>query len=192
MYLVRNILNIFNLHSTTPSKIKCIFSLKKQKRQNVIRNYYLHMSFRFRRIRVPLKVKVASSSRTPASHRPGVCVHMHTQVCTQTCMYHSKISEKEKKEEEKEREDDANLLCQAPRPTSAGAFGSGRAVLAAFKPSGYTRTAPQAPSAACPQPRESWRWQSLRDCGGDRGHRHRRRHSVAASKGLCGGWEVRQ
>lgn len=97
MYLVRNILNIFNLHSTTPSKIKCIFSLKKQKRQNVIRNDYLHMSFRFRRIRVPLKVKVASSSRTPASHRPGVCVHMHTQVCTQTCMYHSKISEKEKK-----------------------------------------------------------------------------------------------
>lgn len=42
--------------------------------------------------RVPLKVKVAASSRTPASHRPGVCVHMHTRVCTHTCIHHSKIS----------------------------------------------------------------------------------------------------
>lgn len=110
----------------------------------MIRNDYLHMSSRFRRIRVPLKVKLAASSRTPASHRPGVCVHMHTQVCTHTCIYHSKINEKEKKRKEKGKEDNANSLCQAPRPISVGAFGSGLAVPAA-KPSGLQDTLPLLP-----------------------------------------------
>lgn len=191
MYLVRNILNIFNLHSTTPSKIKCIFSLKKQKRQNVIRNDYLHMSFRFRRIRVPLKVKVASSSRTPASHRPGVCVHMHTQVCTQTCIYHSKISEKEKRGRKGK-----GRRCQLALPGPKTHLGRGFWIRASCPSSlqAFRVHCSPGPKRCLPTAagRESWRWQSLRDCGGDRGHRHRRRHSVAASKGLCGGWEVRQ
>lgn len=124
MYLVRDILNIFNLHSTTPSKIKCIFSLKNKKGQKVVRNDYLHTSSRFRRTRVPLKVKVAASSRAPASHRPGVCVHMHTQVCTHTCIHHSKINEKEKGRKRKGRR--CQLALPGPKADGpVGALGQG-------------------------------------------------------------------
>lgn len=93
--------------------------------------------------RVPLRVKVAASSRTPASRRPGVCVHMHTRVCTHTCIHHSKTSEKEKGRK-KERKT-YQLALPGPGADLGRAFGSRLAVRAAAKPSSLQITVPLLP-----------------------------------------------
>lgn len=100
MYLVRDILNIFNLHSTTPSKIKCISSFKKQKRQKVIRNDYLHTFSRFKRVLSSFESQGSCKLQNPSFTQAwGVRAHAYTSMYTY--MYSplkNKWGEKGKKE----------------------------------------------------------------------------------------------
>lgn len=126
------------------------------------------LSLDSRGFRVPLKVKVAASSRTPASHRPGVCVHMHTRVCTHTCIHHSKISGGRKEKRKGRR---TNSLCQPPPPSwPGGIFGSGLADTAAQQRS--LEASGQLPLLSRPQALPTvfkageLRWQVATGCGG--------------------------
>lgn len=83
MYLVRDILNIFNLHSTTPSKNKMYIFLKKTKRQKVIRNDYLHTSSRFRRVPSSFESQGSCKLQNPSFTQAwGVRAHAYTNMYT--------------------------------------------------------------------------------------------------------------